>query len=66
MPPSHEKEVAEWEVVNATFKIMEWQKHILRGVQQSKARATAFSELDESKALWLRDYAQKVIPTKVK
>lgn len=39
LPISHEKEVAEWEVENATFK------HILRDAQQSKARSAAFSEL---------------------
>lgn len=65
LPISHEKEVAEWEVENATFKIFAWQKHILRGAQQSKARSTAFTELGPTKAIWIRDYAEKVIPTKV-
>lgn len=65
LPSSHEREVAEWEVANAEQKIMQWQKHILRGVQQSKARAKSFKELGPTHALWVRDYAQKVLPTKV-
>lgn len=66
LPPSHQKEVAEWEVSNASFKIMAWQKHILRGVQQSKARSHALNELGPATALWLRDYSQKFNPSKVK
>lgn len=45
LPKSHEKSVADWEVSNAEVKIIEWQKHILRGVQQSKARENAFKVL---------------------
>lgn len=66
MPPSHGQEVAQWEVENAEQKIMEWQRHILRGVQQSKARSKSFMELGPSSALWIRDFAQKVNPSKVR
>lgn len=62
---SHEKDVANWEVSNAELKIMEWQKHILRGVQQTTARENAFKELGLTIALWIRDYAHKYVPTKV-
>lgn len=65
LPQSHEREVAMWEADNAEQKIMEWQRHILRGVQQSKARSKAFSEMAPTTALLIRDYAQKVLPSKV-
>lgn len=65
LPLSHEREVAEWEIANSERKIMDWQKHIMRGVQQSKARSKAFQTLGLTLALWLRDYAQKFLPTKV-
>ncbi len=62
---SHERDVAFWDVANCKQKIFEWKKHILRGVQQSKARSEKFRELEPSSALWIRDYAQKVNPSKV-
>lgn len=62
----HEREVSEYEICNAEMKIMDLQKHIIRGVQQSKARSDALANLDQTSALWLRDYAQKVNPCKVK
>lgn len=65
LQPSHAKDVAEYDVRNAESKIMEWQRHLLRGVQQSKARTNAFQELGTTKALWMRDFAQKYNPTKV-
>lgn len=65
LPSSHEREVAEWEVSSADQKIMQWQKHILRGVQQSKARSKSMKELGPTNAFWIRDYAQKVLPAKV-
>lgn len=65
LPQSHEKDVALWEIKNAEVKIMDWQKHILRGVQQSKARVDAFKLLGPTNAIWIRDYAQKINPSKV-
>lgn len=65
LPAGHEKEVAEYDIINSESVIMDWQKHIMRGVQQSKARSDAFSNLDQTSAIWLRDYAQKVLPSKV-
>lgn len=65
LPQSHEKDVAVWEVRDAEVKIIEWQKHIMRGVHQSKARAEAFKELGPTNAVWIRDYAEKVLPAKV-
>lgn len=57
--------MALWEVQNAKQKIFEWKKHIMRGVQQSKARAELFRESGPSTALWIRDFAPKVNPSKV-
>lgn len=65
LPKSHANEVSQWEINNASTKVTEWQKHVLRGVQQSKARSSAFSLLGPTTALWIRDYAQKVLPSKV-
>lgn len=65
LPQSHQKDVANWEIAKSDEKIMEWQRHILRGVQQSKARSEAFKDLGPTNALWMRDYAQKVLPSKV-
>lgn len=66
LPESHPKEFASYQIANARTKIMDWQKHIMRGVQQSKARSDALSNLDSTTALWIRDFAQKYLPTKVK
>lgn len=65
LPSSHRREIALWEVRNTKEKIFECKKHILRGVQQSKARVESFRELLPSTALWIRDFAQKVNPSKV-
>ena len=37
--------------------------HVLRGVQQEKAKLYALSQLDPSCGFWLSDWAQKVIPS---
>ena len=39
--------------------------HLLRDVQQQKAKAYAFEQLDDPNSLfWLKDYCQKIIPAK--
>ena len=43
--------------------IIEWMCHVLRGVQQEKAKLYAISQLDPSCGFWLSDWAQKVIPS---
>lgn len=65
MPDNPKNQVIQWEVENSSLKILEWQKHIMRGEQQSKARSSAFKELSSTQALWVRDFAQKVLPSKV-
>lgn len=37
----------------------------MRGVQQAKTRANVLKNLDAITALWIRDFAQKYLPTKV-
>lgn len=65
LPSSHRREVALYEIDNAQKKIINWQKHIMRGVQQAKARVNVLQNLDAITALWIRDFAQKYLPTKV-
>lgn len=65
LPLSHEREVAEFKVANSEMKVIEWQRHIMRGLQQSKARSNAFTNLGPTDSLWIRDFAQKYNPTKV-
>ena len=43
--------------------IIEWMCHVLRGVQQEKAKLCAISQLDPLCGFWLSDWAQKVIPS---
>lgn len=64
-PSSHRKEVAQHEIANAERKVMDWQKHIIRGVQQAKARENVLQFHDLISVLWIRDFAQKFLPTKV-
>ena len=45
--------------------IIEWMYHILRGVQQEKAKKSAMDNLKSNPnhtGFWLSDYAQKVLP----
>lgn len=65
LPASHQKDIELYNIANARTKIMDWQKHIMRGVQQSKARSDAFNGLDAATAFWIRDFAKKYLPTKV-
>lgn len=65
LPFSHRKEIAQYEISTAGKMIMDWQKHIMRGVQQSKARSNVMQHLDLKTTLWIRDFAQKYLPTKV-
>jgi hypothetical protein len=66
IPKCRERDIAEYAVSNAESKILEWQRHIVRGTQQSKARSDAIVDLKPTKALWIRDFAQKYNPSKVK
>lgn len=62
---SHEKSVQLFDLQNAVNKITDWQKHVLRGTQQEKARSFAMNSLSYKRCLWIRDWGQKILPTKV-
>lgn len=59
-----QKEDLKYDFENAKLKIMEWMSHIIRGVQQNEAKVNAFAQLNEENGLWIRDWAQKVLPVK--
>ena len=42
--------------------IFKWMQCITRHSQQNKAKIEMFEESSENKGLWLKDYAQKVLP----
>ena len=44
--------------------IIEHIKHLVRDVQQSKAKSYAFDKVDNNSAFWLCDFSQKIIPIK--
>jgi hypothetical protein len=44
--------------------IVDWIRHIVRGVQQAKAKSFAMNQLSTTCGVWLRDWAQKVLPMK--
>ena len=50
---------------NITIKdIIEHIKHLVRDVQQSKAKSYAFNKVDHNSAFWFCDFSQKIIPIK--
>ena len=53
-----------YDVNNAIKCIIEFMKHQVRDAEQKKAKSNVFNELDESSAVWLRDFTQKVLPVK--
>ena len=48
----------------AITNIQEYINHVMRNSQQKKAKAAAFQKLDQTSALWLKDFAQKILPVK--
>lgn len=65
LPDSRNKVLALHDIHTAETKIMDWKRHIIRGMQQGKARDAGLKNLKENEAMWIRDYAQKVNPSKV-
>ena len=53
-----------YDVKNSIDNIISYIKHQVRDSQQSKAKSSAFQSLDSNTGLWLKDYAQKVLPDK--
>lgn len=62
---SHEKKVQLYDYDFGIEKIKEWQRHIVRGVQQDKARAFVMNNLSSKDCMWIRDWAQKILPIRV-
>ena len=46
----------------AKENILKWQQHIIRHVQQNKAKVDVLDLVNERTFLWIRDYCQKVLP----
>ena len=46
----------------AKENILKWQQHIIRHVQQNKAKVDVLDLVNERTCLWTRDYCQKVLP----
>lgn len=51
-----------YDVNMAKSSILEWMAHILRGVQQEKAKAHAMQSLSTTTGFWISDWAQKILP----
>ena len=51
-----------YDVTITKLNILEWMAHILRGVQQEKAKTLAMNQLSQTKGFWLSDWAQKILP----
>ena len=51
-----------YDVGIAKGNILKWQHHIIRHVQQNKAKVDVLDLVNESTCLWIRDYCQKVLP----
>ena len=51
--------------INMAIKdINDYVKHLMRDVQQKKAKTFCFDQLDNSTGFWLKDFCQKLLPTK--
>ena len=44
--------------------LVTWMKHTIRDVQQNKTKISATKLLSNNTALWIKDWAQKIIPMK--
>ena len=53
-----------YDVKSSVDAVLRYMKHQIRDSQQRRAKAYAFSHLNEETAFWLKDFAQKVIPIK--
>ena len=51
-----------YDVKIAKENIFKWQHHIIRHVQQNKAKVKDMDFTNKCTGLWIRDYCQKVLP----
>ena len=54
----------QYDIKTAIEDIKLYVNHLIRDVQQKKAKAFAFNSLDEASCFWLKDYCQKILPMK--
>ena len=59
-----EKDELMYNVNIAKSNIFEWMAHIVRSVQQEKAKVQAMQLLSATTGFWISDWAQKVLPLK--
>ena len=59
-----EKDELMYDVNMAKSNIFEWVVHIVRSVQQEKAKVHAMQLLSATTGFWISDWAQKVLPLK--
>ena len=50
----------------AVNDIISFIKHIMRDAQQKKAKSESFSLLNDESCFWLKDYAEKMLPFKLR
>ena len=53
-----------YDVQVAIADVVAYMKHQIRDAQQKQVKAVAINLLDEESAFWLKDYCQKVLPSK--
>ena len=51
-----------YEVVTGSEEILEWQRHILRGVQQELGKKALLDKIGPTTCYWLKDWGMKYIP----
>lgn len=60
----NEKDELTYDVTVGVSQIFNWMRHIIRAVKQNQAKLSAMDQLDDVTALWLCDWAQKILPVK--
>ncbi|KAG8180402.1 hypothetical protein JTE90_025452 [Oedothorax gibbosus] len=64
MDSSEQKDDTKYDFIMATENIFDWLKHNIRYVQQNKAKIDVLAKLNDTTCVWIRDWAQKVLPIK--
>ncbi len=59
---NHKKDTLLYLIDSASDNINEWQKHILRSVNQEKAKLELLKRLDGETVLLIGDFAMKMLP----
>lgn len=59
---SPDKENRLQEIDDCYKDIIAWQKHLIRSRRQDEAKCYALQKIDGETSLWVRDWAQKILP----